>query len=276
VDGFYTGMLNERRPPNESDLTVTRGFRVGLPAGQQRGRPTERDKHTHPLPDARRLPGAALVDLTSAYAGVRCDGGRGSRATLLASLSDADLSDEAFPVPGQQADQPRLLHRAGRPGSPTSAKLGLGAVMCRATSRSGVFDLLTRGLEVSSGWSTAGLLRHRVDAAREGFTGPTGGKLTPDYGAGGGPGLGFACKMRTDISFLGREAVEKARGRGPRGGGWLSLVASEPWHDDVGAAKLVLRDGVPVGQVTSAAWGLPHSALRACLAYIKDPAGRPR
>jgi glycine cleavage system aminomethyltransferase T len=38
--------------------------------------------------------------------------------------------------------------------------------------------------------------------------------------------------------------------------------------------ELVLRDGEPVGQVTSAAWG---EALGACvgLAYLSDPAGQP-
>ena len=41
-----------------------------------------------------------------------------------------------------------------------------------------------------------------------------GRELTPDYNPVEA-GLLFACKLKTDIRFLGREAVEKARGRGP-------------------------------------------------------------
>jgi 4-methylaminobutanoate oxidase (formaldehyde-forming) len=98
-----------------------------------------------------------------------------------------------------------------------------------------------------------------------------GRELTPDYGPVEA-GLGFACKLRTDISFLGREAVEKARAEGPRRR-LVSLVASDPGTMMWGG-ELVLRDGVPVGQVTSAAWGAALGAT-AGLAYLRDPAGDP-
>jgi 4-methylaminobutanoate oxidase (formaldehyde-forming) len=51
----------------------------------------------------------------------------------------------------------------------------------------------------------------------------------------------------------------------------VSLVAGDPGTMMWGG-ELVLRDGVPVGQVTSAAWGAALGAT-AGLAYIREPAG---
>ncbi len=96
-----------------------------------------------------------------------------------------------------------------------------------------------------------------------------GRELTPDYNPVEA-GLLFACKLRTDISFLGREAVEKARAEGPRRR-LVSLVLADP-SAMIWGGELVLRDGVAVGQVTSGAWG---EALGGCvgLAYIRPPGG---
>src|SRR5262249_25704166 len=103
--------------------------------------------------------------------------------------------------------------------------------------------------------------------------------LTPDYGPVEA-GLGFACKLRTDISFLGREAVEKARADGPRRR-LVSLVASDR-QTIMWGGELVLRDGLAVGQVTSAGWGgalgVAGGKGLGCgggLAYTGDPAGDP-
>jgi 4-methylaminobutanoate oxidase (formaldehyde-forming) len=99
-----------------------------------------------------------------------------------------------------------------------------------------------------------------------------GRELTPDYNPVEA-GLLFACKLKTGLEFLGREAVEKARADGPRRR-LVSLVLPEP--EDPGAmiwgGELVLRDGVAVGQVTSGAWG---EAVGRCvgMAYIRHPAG---
>ena len=79
-----------------------------------------------------------------------------------------------------------------------------------------------------------------------------GRELTPDYGPVEA-GLLFACKLRTPVGFLGREAVEKARKIGPRRR-LVSLVASDP-EVTLWGGELVLRDGAAVGQLTSAAWG---------------------
>ena len=53
-----------------------------------------------------------------------------------------------------------------------------------------------------------------------------GRELTPDYNPVEA-GLLFACKLGTDVSFLGREAVEKAKAEGPRRK-LVSLVLDEP------------------------------------------------
>jgi 4-methylaminobutanoate oxidase (formaldehyde-forming) len=66
-------------------------------------------------------------------------------------------------------------------------------------------------------------------------------------------GLLFACKLGTEIDFLGRRAVEEARSA-PPARRIVSFVLNDPSAHPWGG-ELVLRDGVPVGQVTSAAWG---------------------
>ncbi len=79
-------------------------------------------------------------------------------------------------------------------------------------------------------------------------------------------GLLFACKLKTDIDFLGREAVEKAKAEGAR----RKLVGFSVDDPDamLWGGELILRDGAVAGQVTSAAWG---ETIGACvgLAYVR-------
>ncbi len=96
-----------------------------------------------------------------------------------------------------------------------------------------------------------------------------GRELTTDYNPVEA-GLLFACKLKTDISFLGREAVEKARAEGPRRR-LVSLVLADPGAM-IWGGELVLRDGLAAGQVTSGAWGEAVGAAVG-LAYVRDPAG---
>jgi 4-methylaminobutanoate oxidase (formaldehyde-forming) len=83
-------------------------------------------------------------------------------------------------------------------------------------------------------------------------------------------GLLFACKLGSDIPFVGREAVESARAQGPRRR-LACLVVAGP-EVMLWGGELVLRNGVAAGQVTSAAWG---ETLGACvaLAWVGDPGG---
>ena len=254
----YTGMLNERGR-YESDLTVTRLSELDYLLVSSAAT-TERDKHhiTSNMPAGLQ---ATLVDVTSAYAVFGVMGPR-SR-DLLSVLSDADFSDEAFPF------------RASR-------EVSLGYFTVRATRITyvgelgwelyvpaefavGVFGLLTSaGAEF--GLVNAGYYAIEAMRLEKGYR-AFGRELTPDYGPVEA-GLLFACKLRTDIDFLGREAVEKARAEGARRR-LVSLVLQDP-DTIMWGGELVLRDGVAVGQVTSAAWGEAVGATVA-LAYLRDP-----
>jgi len=66
-------------------------------------------------------------------------------------------------------------------------------------------------------------------------------------------GLTFACALRGPGDFLGRAAVEARRAAGPARR-VVSFVADDP-QAYLWGGELVLRDGAPVGQVTSAAFG---------------------
>ena len=256
----YTGMLNARGT-YEADITVTR-----LKADEfllvSSSASTERDQdHIR-----ARIPAdahASLVDVTSAYAVYGVMGPR-SR-DLLSRLSRADFGDEAFPFG-------------------TSREIDLGYATVRATRITyvgelgwelyvppdfavGVYeDLVAAGADL--GLASAGyyaIESLRLEKAYRAF----GRELTPDYNPVEA-GLLFACKLKTPIAFLGREAVEKARADGPRRR-LVSLVLEDPAAMAWGG-ELVLRDGVAVGQVTSGAWG---ETLGACvaLAYIRHPTG---
>src|SRR5262249_15652140 len=137
---------------------------------------------------------------------------------LLASLSGDDFSDAAFPF------------RASR-------EVGLGYFTVRATRITyvgevgweryvpaefavGVFELLSAaGAEF--GLVNAGYYAIESMRLKKGYR-AFGRELTPDYGPVEAR-LTFTCKLRTDISFLGREAGGKARADGPPGrrGGWF-------------------------------------------------------
>jgi glycine cleavage system aminomethyltransferase T len=96
-----------------------------------------------------------------------------------------------------------------------------------------------------------------------------GRELTPDYNPVEA-GLLFACKLRTGLGFLGREAVEQACADGPRRR-LVSLVLADP-DAMIWGGELMLRDGIAVGQVTSGAWG-EAVAGSVGMAYIRHPAG---
>ena len=239
----YSGMLNERGT-YESDVTVTRTaadeFLIVSSAAT-----TERDKdHIRKnLPVGNH---AQLVDVTSALAVFGVMGPR-SR-DLLATLTDADLSDEAFPFG-------------------TSKPITLGYAQVRATRITYVGEL---GWELYVPAEFAVGVYDDLIAAGEQFGVARGGyyaieslRLEKGYRAFGREltpndnpveaGLLFACKLKTDVDFLGRAAVEKAKAEGPRrrvvG---FSVGSPEPM---LWGGELVLRDGVVAGQVTSAAWG---------------------
>jgi 4-methylaminobutanoate oxidase (formaldehyde-forming) len=236
-------MLNERGT-YESDVTVTRTaddeFLIVSSAAT-----TERDKdHIR-----KNLPAgnhAQLVDVTSSLAVFGVMGPR-SR-DLLATLTDTDLSDEAFPFG-------------------TSKPITLGYSTVRATRITYVGELgwelyvpAEFAVGVYDDLMEAGV---RFGVARGGYYAIESLRLEKGYRAFGREltpndnpveaGLLFACKLSSDVDFLGRAAVEKAKAEGPRrrvvG---FSVSSPEPM---LWGGELVLRDGVVAGQVTSAAWG---------------------
>ena len=259
----YTGMLNERGT-YESDLTVTR-----LSADEfllvSSAATTERDKDHI----AQRIPPgtlASLVDVTSAYSvfGVM---GPGSR-DLLGALSGAGLSDEGFPFgTSREIDLGYYTVRATR--ITYVGELGW-ELYVPAEFAVGVYqDLITAG--AAYGLVNAGYYAIEAMRLEKGYR-AFGRELTPDYNPVEA-GLLFACKLGTDINFLGREAVEKARAEGPRRK-LVSLVLDgpQPAPNAMWGGELVLRDGKPVGQVMSGAWGEALGAYTG-LAYVRHPDG---
>jgi 4-methylaminobutanoate oxidase (formaldehyde-forming) len=254
----YTGMLNARGT-YESDVTVTRtgdaAFLIVSSAAA-----TERDQdHIR-----RNLPpnaNATLVDVTSAYAvfGVM---GPASR-DLLSALSDADLSDAAFPFGA-------------------SRQISLGYATVRATRITYVGELgweLYVPTEFAVGVYEALMAAGAAhDVARGGYYAIDSLRLEKGYRAFGREltpsenpveaGLLFACKLRTDIPFLGRDAVEKARAEGAR----KKLAGFRVENPDamLWGGEVILRDGVVAGQATSAAWGETTGSCVG-LAYLRSP-----
>ncbi len=237
----YTGMLDERAG-YQADVTVTRTapeeFLVVSSAAT-----TERD-----LDRLRRhrvgRPG--VVDVTSAYAVLGVMGPRSRE--LLSRLTPDPLDDAAHPFG-------------------TSRVLPLGRSMVRATRMTYVGELgwelyvpteqaavvhdalLEAGADlgvVPAGYSAIEALR--LEKGYRAF----GRELTPEV-TPLEAGLLFACDLAGGSDFLGRAALEERRSRGPARR-VVSLVCGDPraW---LWGGELVLRDGVPVGQVTSAAWG---------------------
>jgi glycine cleavage system aminomethyltransferase T/glycine/D-amino acid oxidase-like deaminating enzyme len=254
----YTGMLNARGR-YEADVTVTRlargEFLIFSSAAS-----TERDlDHIR-----RRLPaGATVVDVTSAYAVYGVMGPRSRE--LLARLSRADLSGEAFGFgQSKQIDLGYATVRATR-----LTYVGeLGWELCCPTEFAvGVYeDLMAAGADlgvVNAGYYAIESLR--LEKGYRAF----GRELTPDYDPVQA-GLLFACKLKTDLGFLGRDAVEKARAAGPRQR-LVSVVLDDP-DEMMWGGELLLRDGAAAGLVTSAAWGATLGASVG-MAYVRSSDG---
>ncbi len=202
----YTGLLS---PAGcyESDLTVTR-----LSAEEfllvSSSATTERDKDHI----AQRLPvgtGTRLVDVTSAYAVFGVMGPRSRE--LLAALSRADFSDAGFPFGASRlVDLGYFTVRATR--ITYVGELGW-ELYVPAECAAGVFAALTTA---GAGFGLVNAGYYTIESMRleKGYR-AYGRELTPEYNPVEA-GLLFACKLRTPVPFLGREAVEKARAEGPR------------------------------------------------------------
>jgi 4-methylaminobutanoate oxidase (formaldehyde-forming) len=258
----YTGMLNERGG-YEADVTVTRLRYDEFLLMTSAGSPV-RDRN-----QLRRLLTAdqhvTITDITGAYAvfGVM---GPLSRS-LLQKLTRADLSNAGFPFgTSREIDLGYSTVRATR--ITYVGELGW-ELLVPAEFAVGVYELLTEaGAEfglMNCGYYAINSLR--LEKGYRTF----GADLTPDYNPVEA-GLLFATKLKTDLPFVGRLAVEKAKANGPVHK-LVSFVLDDPMVMMWGS-ELVLRDRIAVGQVTSAAWGATLGST-AALAYVSHPESVP-
>jgi glycine cleavage system aminomethyltransferase T/glycine/D-amino acid oxidase-like deaminating enzyme len=263
----YTPFLNARGT-YEADLTVTRiaDDEFWLVSSSAT---TVRDLDWLGRRAFERVGDAATVeDRTDGYSVIGVMGPR-SR-DLLTGLTDADLSEEGFAFA-------------------TSHRVLLAGVMVRATRMTyvgelgweltvpvgdarGVHDAIRRaGRDL--GFADAGY--HAIESLRleKGFR-AFGRELTPDY-TPVEAGLLFATALKGDKDFLGRVALEAHRAALAEGGArrrLVSMVVDDPPEGQqspmLWGGELLRRDGRPVGQVTSAAWG---ETVGSCvgLAYVR-------
>ena len=260
----YTGMLNAHGT-YEADITVTR-----LSADEfllvSSAATTERDKDHI----TRRMPAgahASLVDVTSAYAVYGVMGPRSRE--LLSLLSRSDLSDEAFPFgSSREIDLGYATVRATR--ITYVGELGWELYIPAEFAVGAYEDLMTAGAGL--GVANAGyyaIESLRLEKAYRAF----GRELTPDYNPAEA-GLLFACKLKKDIPFLGREAVEQARAAGPRRR-LVSLVLADVGQDTMiwgGELRAPRRDRRRPGDLRR----LGRDRRRLRRPGLHPPPGRPR
>ena len=256
----YTGLLN-RRGTYESDLTVTRvAEREFLLVSSSATTVRDQDWIRRNVPvgcDAR------VRDVTTAYAVL---GVMGPRARdLLGRLTDADLGEGAFPFATSRVIP--LGHATVRATRMTYVgELGW-ELLVPVELATGVHDLLmAEGADL--GVTNAGYYAIESLRLEKGYR-AFGRELTPDFGPVEA-GLVFATALGGDKPFLGREALQAHRDRlreqGPRRR-LVSFVVESP-EPMLWGGELVLHEGRPVGQVTSAAWGETVGASVG-LAYLR-------
>jgi 4-methylaminobutanoate oxidase (formaldehyde-forming) len=239
----YTGLLNERGT-FESDLTVSRlaEDRFLLVTGTaQATRDADWIRRNMPR-DAH----AFLTDVTSAYAVIAVMGPRSRE--LLARLTKAKLDNGSFPFGAirEIGVGHATLYAARR------TYVGeLGWELYVPTEfAAGVYDALMHEGQ-ALGARDAGY--YAIDCLRleKGYR-AWGRELTPDY-TPYEAGLGFAVDLNKG-NFIGRAALTAAKDRPPQRR-MLSFVATSPDTPLAHSGELILHNGKPAGEVTSAAYG---------------------
>jgi 4-methylaminobutanoate oxidase (formaldehyde-forming) len=238
----YTGVL-DTRGGYEADVTVTRtGPEDFLVVSSAATTVRDLDWLRRHLP-----PDVVLEDLTDDLAVLGVMGPRSRH--LLGALTAAGL-DGSFPFgTSREVDLGGARVRATR--MTYVGELGW-ELMIPVADAGAVFEALVAeaaaaGIECAdAGYSTIESMR--LECGYRAF----GRELTPEISPVAA-GLTFACKLRSDVDFLGRAALEAERARGPARR-IVSLGAGDP-EAFLWGGELVLRDGVPAGQVTSAAFG---------------------
>jgi 4-methylaminobutanoate oxidase (formaldehyde-forming) len=256
----YTPWLNARGA-YESDVTVTRTavdeFLIVSSAATTVRDLAWLDEHLDAGADVH------VDDLTDEFAVLGVMGPRSRE--LLSRMTDTGLDDDAFAFATS-----RPLDLAGARVRATRmtyvGELGWELLVPNGAAVA-VFDALhDHGDELGladGGYSAIESLR-----LEKGFR-AFGRDLTPDY-TPVEAGLVFATALSGSKDFLGRAALEERRERlkesGPRRR-LVSFVVGDP-DAMLWGGELVLRDGEPVGQVTSAAYGATVGASVG-LAYLR-------
>ncbi|MBB5502980.1 FAD-dependent oxidoreductase [Paraburkholderia sp. MM5384-R2] len=240
----YTGVLNERGN-YESDVTLTRlaDDQYLIVTGSAQAT-RDLDYLEKAIAPERHC---VLVDVTSQYA-VLAVMGPHARA-LLQSVSKADWSNGAFPF-GQ------------------SREVDIGYATVRATRLTyvgelgwelyvpvefavGVYETL-RAAGEPFGLVNAGYYAIESLRIEKGYR-AWGRELSPDCNPFEA-GLAFACKLDQDIAFRGRDALLRLR-EAPLRRRLVTLTVDGAAHLMLWGGEAILRDGKPVGAVTSAAFG---------------------
>jgi 4-methylaminobutanoate oxidase (formaldehyde-forming) len=255
----YTQMLN-RHGGIEADLTVTRlaedAFLIVTAAAAA----------THDADWIRRHvdgASAALTDVTSAYAVLGLMGPR-SRA-LLGRLSDADLSNDAFPfltsreiAVGYAPVRAQRITYVGELGWELHVPTECAAAVYDAIVEAGE----PLGLR-HAGYHAMDSLR--IEKAYRSWGHDLGSEDTPLEA-----GLGFCVRFDKPGEFLGRDALLAQRAK-PLARRLVVFTLEDPeplvYHDEP-----IWRDGTLVGRITSGAYG--HTVRRAVgLGYVAHPDG---
>jgi 4-methylaminobutanoate oxidase (formaldehyde-forming) len=257
----YTGLLNARGT-YESDVTLARLARdrfLLITGSAQVTR--DADWITRNAPDDRHF---TLTDVTGAWT-VLSVMGPNSR-TLLQQVSRTDFSNAAFPFA-------------------TIREIGVGYATVLASRRTYMGELgwelyvpaefAVTVFETLHGAGTEAGLRDMGYYAIEGLRlekayRAWGRELTPDD-TPWQAGLGWAVKLDKPGGFIGRDALVEARGR-PLARRLVSVVL-EDREPLLWGGETILRDGKPVGDLTSAAYG--HTVGAAVgMGYVKRADGQ--
>jgi len=255
----YTQWLNERGGI-EADLTVTRldaDRYLIVTAAATQGRDFQWLANN--IPEEAR---AVATDVTSGSAVLGLMGPRSRE--LLSSLTDTDLSNGAFPFG-------------------TSREIDLGYAKVRASRITYVGELgweLYVPTEFAAGvYETLAGAGQEIGLALAGYHAMNSLRMEKGYRHWGHDiadedtpleaGLGFAVAFGKKADFIGRAALERQKGEGPRRR--LVLFALEDAEPLVYHNEPIWRDGTLVGRVTSGAYS--HTLGRSlCMGYVRGDA----
>jgi glycine cleavage system aminomethyltransferase T len=240
----YTGMFNERGG-YESDFTITcidaDEYMVVTGSAQ-----AVRDRDMIEREMVRRELRCAVVEVTAMHAMLAVMGPRSRE--LLTRASTARFDKDSFPFgTSQHIDVGYATVRATR--LTYVGELGW-ELYVPVEFAVGVYEqLIAAGREF--GLHNAGY--YAIDSLRleKGYR-AWGRELSPDINAVEA-GLGFAVKLDKPGGFRGRDTLARAKAEGVKRR-IVSLVVDAP-HTNLWGNELILRDGAPVGFVTSAAFG---------------------